>query len=526
MEQMRDYKNQQQAHELMMKYGQFIYMLGSMYVDTINAAALTEDAIQKVLDALDPHSAYISAKDAKATNESLQGNFEGVGIEFNILNDTLLVVNPIAGGPSQKAGIRAGDRIVAVDDQNIAGIGLKNTEVQKKLRGAKGTQVKVSILRREIDNLLHFTIVRDKIPLNSITAAYLAAPKYGYINISHFSLTTHAEFRAAMQSFKTDLGKMPAGLILDLRGNSGGILESAIDIADEFLPQGSLILYSEGRSLPRTNSYATDTLNVFEQGKLVVLMDEYSASASEIVAGAVQDWDRGIIIGRRSFGKGLVQNQSELPDGSLIRITVARYHTPTGRVIQRTYEKGKAEQYYEALWNRYETGELYHADSIPRTDAQRYYTLKNKRSVYGGGGIIPDIFIPLDTANNTRYHARLVRTGIVHQFALRYTDRNRATLLKRYPVLSDFNNKYVFTDSDMEELVEYAATQQLPRSDADLAKSKSDIAVQMKGLIAQDLFGVGAYYEVVYPVLDVAYRKALEVLEQWQEYAPLLEVGK
>ena len=502
----------------MLKYGQFVFMLSSLYVDTLNAAELTEQAIEKILGELDPHSAYISAKDAKATTEPLQGNFEGIGVEFNILSDTLLVINPIAGGPSQKAGILAGDRIVAVDGSNIAGIGLKNNDIIKMLRGAKGTQVTLSILRREVGGLLPFTIIRDKIPINSISASFWADKGIAYINIGHFSLTTHAEFANAIKN----LGSAPSGLILDLRGNAGGILEAAIDIADEFLPQGALIVYTEGRAIPRSSAIATDSLCLFEKGRLVVLIDEHSASASEIVAGAVQDWDRGLILGRRSFGKGLVQNQSELPDGSLLRITVARYHTPTGRVIQRQYEKGKTGQYYDALYQRYETGELYHSDSIPRPSDLKYLTLKNSRPVYGGGGIIPDLFIPLDTSKNTNYHARLVRMGIVHQFALQYTDQNRRRLTANYPSLREFNKKFTFSSADFDELTAFAELKKLPRNEADLAKSAADIAIQMKGLIAQDLFGVGAYYEVVYPVVDTAYKKAVETLQNWKLYAPLL----
>jgi carboxyl-terminal processing protease len=494
-------------------------MLSSFYVDSVDAESLTEQAIEKVLDALDPHSAYISPNDAQATNESLQGNFEGIGVEFNILSDTLLVINPMAGGPSQKAGILAGDRIIAVDGQGIAGIGLKNMDIVKRLRGSKGTQVVLTILRREVAAPLTFTIVRDRIPITSIAAAYMASPTTAYINISHFSQTTHEEMRSALNSFKPK----PQALILDLRGNSGGILESAIAIADEMLPAGALIVYTEGRTMPRTNAYATDSLGLFEDGMLVVLMDEYSASASEIVAGAVQDWDRGIIMGRRSFGKGLVQNQSELPDGSLLRITVARYHTPTGRIIQRKYDKGKTEQYYQALYNRYESGELYHYDSIPRPQSERYYTLQSKRPVYGGGGIIPDLFIPLDTSRNTFYHARLARMGIIHQFALRYTDQHRKHLMGEYKDIQDFNMRYTYSDGDFNALVEYAAQQKVEPDTADISKSRHDISIQMKGLIAQDLFGVGAYYEVVYPKIDSAYIKAIEITTNWNDYAHILK---
>ncbi|MDR0688010.1 MAG: S41 family peptidase, partial [Prevotellaceae bacterium] len=383
------------SQEAMLKFGRFIYYLSSSYVDTVNVDDLTEKAVIKVLSELDPHSGYTSAKDAKATTESLLGNFDGIGIGFNIFNDTLLVISPVAGGPSQKVGIVAGDRIVAVDGKCIAGVSVKNTDVVKMLRGPKGTIVSVSVMRRGVEQLLDFTITRDKIPLYSIDAKFWAAPGIAYIHMGRFAATSHSEFVKALGGF----GKKPDGIILDLRGNAGGMLDVSTHIADEFLSKNQLMVYTEGRTLPRTDVVATDTLSRFEKGKLVVLIDEHSASASEIVAGAVQDWDRGIIVGRRSFGKGLVQNQVELPDGSLVRITVARYHTPTGRVIQRPYSNGETEKYYKDLYRRYANGEVYNPDSItPPPDSVKFFTLKNRRTVYGGGGIMPDVFVPLDTS--------------------------------------------------------------------------------------------------------------------------------
>ncbi|GHT11069.1 peptidase S41 [Bacteroidia bacterium] len=512
--------NQYQVYEQMNKFGQFLFALNGGYVDTVNITQLTEEAIRKVLSELDPHSFYISAKDAQATNEPLVGNFDGVGIEFNMLNDTLLVVRVVAGGPSQKIGVLAGDRILTVDGKSIAGEKMKNTDIVKLLRGPKGTQVNIGVLRRGVSELLEFNITRDKIPLYSISASFwTTTPGVAYINISHFAKTTHDEFKDALKK----LGKKPEGLILDLRSNSGGILETAIAIVDEFLPKDALIVYTEGRIIPRTDALATDTLNLFEKGKLVVLIDEQSASASEIVAGAIQDWDRGLLVGRRSFGKGLVQNQSELPDGSLIRITIARYHTPTGRVIQRDYEKGKSKEYYAAHNKRYENGEVYSADSISFSDSLKVLTLKNRRAVYGGGGIMPDIFTPLDTSHHTVYHSKMVRMGIVHQFALRYTDKNRKDLMQKYADLKRYNKNFVFTDADFEALIAFAEEEKLPKNEEDIAKSKSDICVQMKGLIAQDLFGISAYYEVVYPLLDDNYQKALEIMKDWKNYEKKLQ---
>ena len=510
----------QQVNENMFKFGRFMYYLSSSYVDTVNIDKLTETAIVKVLHELDPHSSYTSVKDAKATTESLLGNFEGVGIEFNIMSDTLLVVSPIAGGPSQKVGIAAGDRIVEVDGENIAGVGLSNISVQKKLRGPKGTVVNVRVLRRGVAELLDFTITRDKIPLYSLDAKFWAAPGVAYLRLGRFSGTSHKEIVDALK----ELGKNPDGIILDLRGNTGGMFDAATQIADEFLPKGQLMVYNEGRAIPRMDFVASDTLSKFERGKLIVLIDENSASASEIVAGAVQDWDRGLLVGRRSFGKGLVQNQSELPDGSLVRVTVAHYHTPTGRMIQRPYDKGKSEKYYRDFYSRYSSGEMYSADSMKALpDSLKFLTLKNKRKVYGGGGIIPDVFVPLDTSSFTQYHLQLVRKGILNQFTLRYVDKNRDMLKQAYPTFRQFNERYSVSGELFDELVAFAEEQKLPRKDDEVAKAKHDICIQLKGLIAQDIFTTSAYYEVVYPAIDNGYQKALEIMRDWKNYEKLLK---
>ncbi|MDR3367311.1 MAG: S41 family peptidase [Prevotellaceae bacterium] len=509
----------QQINETMLKFGRFIYYLSSSYVDTVSIEQLTEKAIIKVLSELDPHSSYTSAKDAKATTESLMGNFDGIGVEFNMFNDTLLVVSPIAGGPSQKVGILAGDRIVEVDGKNIAGVGIKSIDVMKMLRGAKGTVVSVRIARRGVEPLLDFTITRDKIPLYSIDAKFWAAPGIAYIRLGRFAATSHGEFVKALN----ELGKKPEGVILDLRGNAGGMLDASAYIADEFLAKNELVVYTEGRAIPRTDIVATDTLRRFEQGKLIILIDENSASASEIVAGAVQDWDRGIIVGRRSFGKGLVQNQVELPDGSLVRITVARYHTPTGRVIQRPYNNGETEKYYKDLYRRYTNGEVYSLDSIALPDSLKFFTLKKHRAVYGGGGIMPDVFVPLDTSNYTSYHAKLSRMGIINQFTLSYIDANRSTLRQKYKTFKQFNKDFSVSDSLFDELVAFAEKQKLPRNEAEISKAKHDISVQLKGLIAQDIFTSSEYYEVVYPSIDNGYQKALEMMLSWKNYEKLLK---
>lgn len=509
----------QQIEKMMFKFGRFIYYLASSYVDTVNVEQLTEKALIKVLSELDPHSSYTSAKDAKAATESLQGNFDGIGIEFNMFNDTLLVVSPIAGGPSQKVGIVAGDRIVEVDGKNIAGVGIKSIEVMKTLRGPKGTVVNVRVARRSVEHLLDFTITRDKIPLYSIDATFWAAPGIAYIRLGRFSATSHAEFVKAL----SDLGKKPDGIILDLRGNAGGMLDASAYIADEFLPKNELVVYTEGRAMPRMDIVATDTLSKFEKGKLIILIDENSASASEIVAGAVQDWDRGIVVGRRSFGKGLVQNQIELPDGSLVRITVARYHTPTGRVIQRPYNNGETEKYYKDLYRRYTSGELYSLDSVQSLpDSLKFFTLKKHRAVYGGGGVMPDVFVPVDTSGYTSYHAKLVRMGLINQFTLSYIDANRSMLKQTYKTFKQFNSDFSVSDSLFSDLVAFAEKHKLPKNEEEISKSKRDISVQLKGLIAQDVFTSSEYYEVVYPSIDNGYQKALEVMKSWKNYEKLL----
>ncbi|MDR3188555.1 MAG: S41 family peptidase [Prevotellaceae bacterium] len=508
------------VNEAMFKFGRFMYYLASSYVDTVSVDQLTEKAVIKVLSELDPHSSYTSAKDAKAATESLLGNFDGIGIEFNMFNDTLLVISPIAGGPSQKVGILAGDRIVEVDGKNIAGVNIKSIDVMKMLRGPKGTVVNVRIARRGVERLLDFTITRDKIPLYSIDAKFWAAPNIAYIHLGRFSATSHSEFVKALD----ELGKKPEGIILDLRGNAGGMLDVAARIADEFLSKNELVVYTEGRAMPRTDLVATDTLSRFEKGKLIILIDENSASASEIVAGAVQDWDRGIVVGRRSFGKGLVQNQIELPDGSLVRITIARYHTPTGRVIQRPYNNGETEKYYKELYQRYTNGEVYSLDSISSLpDSLKFFTLKKHRAVYGGGGITPDVFVPLDTSNYTSYHARIVRMGIMNQFTLSYVDAHRSALKQTYKTFKQFNKEFSVSDSLFNELVTFAEKQKLPKNEAEISKAKHDILIQLKGLIAQDIFTNSEYYEVVYPIIDNGYQKALEMMTSWKNYEKLLK---
>jgi carboxyl-terminal processing protease len=495
------------------KLARLLTYIHSYYVDTTDIPKLTEKAIVHMLQQLDPHSTYLSANDVKAASEGLEGNFEGIGIEFAILNDTLTVATPIAGGPSETVGIRAGDRIVAVDSLPIAGIGLKNERVLKLLRGAKGTVVVLTIVRKNEKEPLVFTVVRDKIPMHSVDAVYEVQPGLVYIRLGRFSMTSLSELEEGLKKIK----RTPASVILDLRGNSGGVLKTAIDLCNQFLDEGRLIVYNEGVHWPKTMEIATGN-GFFTSGKLVVLIDEVSASASEIVAGAMQDWDRALIIGRRSFGKGLVQQLLSLPDGSQVRLTVARYHTPTGRVIQRPYDAGNVEKYYADLYKRYSNGEMYNGDSIHFPDSLKYNTLIQERTVYGGGGIMPDIFMPADTSTYSDYSAKIYRAGLLHQFVMQRMDKERALLRKRYPSFADFDKRFSIDDALFEAFVVYAETQKVPRDEEGLALSGNSLRVQMKALIARTLWSTSEYYEIINKHLDPTFSKAVEVLNNWAHY--------
>jgi len=510
----------QNVNDQVFKFSRFLRMLSGMYVEPVNESKMVENAIVDILAQLDPHSAYISSDDVAAMNEPLEGNFDGIGIEFNILSDTLIVVNPVPGGPSEKVGIVAGDRIISVDGKNIAGIGLKNNDVFKLLRGPKGTKVKLVLLRNGVKDKLDFLITRDKIPIYSIDASYMAAPKVGYIKISRFALTTVQEFQEAWNKLKLN---NPQSLILDLRGNGGGYLNTATELSDQFLPQGKLIPYTEGANSPRQDFLSTAS-GCFEKGSLVVLIDEGSASASEITSGAIQDWDRGIVIGRRSFGKGLVQSQLPLPDGSMIRLTVARYHTPTGRVIQRPYKNGNVEKYYEDFYKRYTDGEMNTPDSIHFPDSLKYFTLEKKRPVYGGGGIMPDIFVPVDTTFYSNFYGNLARKGLFYQYTITYMDKNRKELAVKFPTFAKFNKDFSVDGEVMSGLLQMAKDNGITWNDEDLAKSGSVIKLIVKGLIAQQLFTSSEYFQIVNQGNDPTYSKALEVIANWNKYKAM--VGK
>lgn len=488
-----------------------LYHINRSYVDSVDNDKMVEDAIRGILEKLDPHSSYIPKEELKAMNEPLQGNFEGVGIQFNIMKDTLMVVATISGGPSEKVGLMAGDKIVAVDDENIAGVGLQNSDVMKLLKGPKGTQVDVTIKRRGAKKLLDFEIIRDKIPIYSVDASYMATPKTGYIKINRFAATTVEEFKEALADLKSQGMK---NLILDLQGNGGGYLRAAKGLADEFLKDGELMVFTEGRAFPKENSFATSRGN-YETGKLIVLIDESSASASEIVAGAIQDHDRGLLIGRRSFGKGLVQKPVQLPDGSAVRLTTQRYYTPAGRCIQKSYEDG-VDAYRKEKYNRYESGELLSADSVSFPDSLKFYTT-NGRIVYGGGGIMPDVFVPLDTTMGSEYYSAVVRKGVMNSFTLEYANDNRKDLMKKYPTIKEFNTNFKTDDAFMEEFFKYAEKEEIERDMEEFEKGKELTQTRIKALIARGLYDRGVFYEVINPIFP-SYKKALELVES-KEFA-------
>jgi len=510
----------QVLYEQTIKFGKVLEWIDNYYVDTVNQEEMVETAIVQLLKELDPHSSYLSKEEVEEMNEPLQGNFEGIGISFNILKDTIFIVSVIAGGPSEKVGMLAGDRIIRVDGNNVAGVGITNDKVYEVLRGKKGTRVNVTVLRRKINHLLDFNITRDKIPIFSIDASYKVDDNTGYIKIIRFSLTTIDEFKQALASLKKE---QLSNLILDLTGNGGGYLEIATELADQFLGDGKMIVYTEGINNPKREYLATRE-GEFENGRLVVLIDEGSASASEIVSGAIQDWDRGIIIGRRSFGKGLVQRRCPLPDNSEIRLTIARYYTPTGRLIQKPYDKGK-DEYDLEINRRYAHGEFISSDSIHFPDSLKYYTLKNTRLVYGGGGIMPDLFIPIDTGYYTNYYRDLIRLGILNQFVLNYVDQHRNELMAQYPRLIDFKSQFKVDDVMLAGLTAYAREQGIPDNPAEFAVSVKQIRLLTKGYMARDLWSTSEFYEIVNEE-DPKFRTALSVIRNWDLYEVSLLTGK
>ena len=483
--------------------------ISNLYVDKVDEEKLVENAIRGMLDKLDPHSSYLTPKEVEQSNEPLNGNFEGIGVQFNMIEDTLLVIQPVTNGPSEKVGIIAGDRIVSVNDTAIAGVKMSKEEIMKRLRGPKGTKVRLGIVRQGIKDLLKFTVVRDKIPVKSVDATYMIRPGIGYIRIGSFGATTHDEFVESLSQLQQ---QGMEHLILDLQENGGGYLKAAVDIANEFLEKGDLIVYTEGRKVPRTE-YKADGKGVFLNGKIVVLVDGYTASAAEIVTGAVQDQDRGLVVGRRTFGKGLVQRPIDLPDGSMIRLTIAHYYTPSGRCIQKPYKKGDNRDYAMDMLNRLKSGELMNADSIHFADSLKYETLRRHRTVYGGGGIMPDEFVPLDTTIYTKFHRELAAKSIIIQQNLRYVDNHRKELQNRWTSFADFKQNYEVPKGLLDTIISEGEKQNIkPRDEVELQKTLPYLRIQLKALIARDLWDMSEYFSVFNEQNEMV-KKALEMLK-------------
>ena len=472
------------------KLEQILNLIEDEYVDTINRDNLTDEAITALLEQLDPHSAYIPPIDLQGVNEDMEGNFDGIGVEFNIVSDTIVVVAAISGGPSEALGIRSGDRIVKIDGQLVAGVKIKNEDVIKKLRGKKGTKVNVDIARRSTNNLIPYTITRDKIPIYSMDAAYMINDQIGYIKLNRFAEKTYDEYIDAFNKLKTQgMQKM----ILDLRGNPGGYLNVAIAIADEFLKSKEMIVYTQGRSRGREEFKATKD-GEFEDQPLVILIDEGSASASEIIAGSMQDNDRAAIIGRRSFGKGLVQEQFEFKDGSAIRLTVARYYTASGRCIQRSYAEG-TEKYYEEIYTEILNKDPNHKANLG--DTLHKYKTKAGRIVYGGGGIMPDVYVPVDTSGYTKYYSDIISKGISYDFCFNYSDKNRSVLLKKYKNYKAFGQDITLADKILVEFVDYASRQGVVKNDTEIRKSRLWLINRLQSLIARNLWQNEGFYYIV-----------------------------
>ena len=484
--------------------------INNLYVDSVDEQKLVEDGIKGMIEKLDPHSSYMTAKEVKEANEPLQGNFEGIGVQFNMVEDTLLVIQPVIGGPSEKQGIIAGDRIVSVNDTAIAGVSMPKEEIMRRLRGPKGTKVNLGVVRRGIADTLRFVVTRDKIPVKSIDAAYMIRPGIGYIRIGSFGAQTHEEF---CQSIMKLTGEGMQSLILDLQENGGGYLHAAVAIANEFLDNNELIVYTQGRRVPR-NEYRAQGNGLFEKGKVVVLVDSYSASAAEIVTGAIQDQDRGLVVGRRSYGKGLVQRPIDLPDGSMLRLTIAHYYTPSGRCIQKPYEKGKKGDYAMDVVNRLKSGELMHEDSIHFVDSLKYYTLKEHRVVYGGGGIMPDYYVPLDTTKYTRFHREMSARSLIINASLRYVDQQRKALKKQYPTIARFQQEFEIPASVTDGILAEAEKQNIkPKDDEELKTTMPYLKLQLKALVARDLWDTSQYFAVMNESNDVV-KRALELMNQ------------
>lgn len=481
------------------------------YVDSVDTKEMVENAIKGMLEKLDPHSSYSTPKQTKQLNEPLMGSFDGIGIQFNILEDTLVVIQTITDGPSEKAGVMAGDRIISVNDTVIAGMKIPQETVISKLRGPRGSVVKLGLMRDGIDEVIYMNVTRDKIPLKSVDAALMITPHTGIIRFSNFAVTTHNELVEAINKLKS---QGMHNLIIDLTQNGGGFLQAAAEIASEFLPKDDLIVYTQGRSYP-SQTFRSLGGNTFQDGKLIILIDEFSASAAEILAGAVQDQDRGLVVGRRSFGKGLVQRPIDLPDGSMIRLTISKYYTPSGRCIQKPYEKGDGKGYRMDVINRFNHGELTNADSIHFPDSLKYYTLRKGRTVYGGGGIMPDHFVPLDTTKFTPLYRQIMARRILLNENIRYLTANRTKLLEKYPDFVKFRRDFRVPKSLVESILTEARKvlgKDYPKDE----EKKTDTLIRhmLTALIARDLWGMDEYFAIIYEEDDIV-NAAVEIMQRF-----------
>lgn len=497
------------------------YAIKSCYVDSVDENKLVEDAIIGMLEKLDPHSQFTTAKETQELEEPLQGEFSGIGIQFNLKQDTLYVIQTIPNGPSERVGMLPGDRIIYVNDTTIAGVKIKNTDIQKKLRGKKGTKVTVKVKRGTHPELITFVITRDKIPLHSVDAAYMLDEKTGYIKISSFGAKTYNEMIDKLHLLKK---KGMRQLVVDLSDNGGGYMDAAIQMVNEFLDDEQLIVYTEGLNQSRAEAKANGR-GEFKDMKLVVIMSQYSASASEIFAGAIQDWDRGLVLGRRSFGKGLVQRPFKFEDGSMMRLTVARYHTPSGRCIQKPYVKGDKKGYDADLLTRYNAGEYYNIDSIQFNDSLKYTSLKNHRVVYGGGGIMPDVFVPVDTTEYSKYYRDMLAKGVIYQFALDYVDKNRKALKSSYPNVEKFDQFFSLSDDDMQAFIAAGEKEKVAFNEEQYATSKEVFKCYLKGLIARDLYTEDNAFNIIVNHRNRDLQEALRLINDTSRYQSLLLTG-
>ena len=497
------------------------YAISSLYVDTVNEDKLVEDAIKGMLENLDPHSSYTDAKETKELEEPLQGEFSGVGIQFNMNKDTLYVIQTVPGGPSERVGVLAGDRIIYVNDTVIAGVKMKNSDIQKRLRGKKGTKVTIKVKRPGVKDLITFRITRDNIPLHSIDAQYMLDERTGYLRISRFGAKTHEEMMDALKELKK---QGMTQLIMDLNDNGGGYLNAAIDMCNEFLDRGQLMVYTEGENSPRNEANA----NGWGEHKdlhMVVMVNQYSASAAEIFAGAMQDWDRAVIVGRRTFGKGLVQRPFKFEDGSMMRLTVARYYTPSGRCIQKPYNRGDKKAYEKELLDRANEGEFYCLDSIQINDTVRYTTRLNHRTIYGGGGVMPDVFVPVDTSEYSTYYRDLTAKGIINQYAIKYVDKNRKAIAKQFKTVKDFDRGFTVSDEMMKDFIAMGENDSIKYDEEKYRTSERLLKDIIKGLIARDTYGDQSAYSVIINHRNHDLQAAYEVLNDRERYDRLLREG-